>query len=149
MTDLGWPHVAGVRYWVAHGATIVSRAASRPFLTAVVNRQWTRAPDVLEGHRARLRFRFRAVDDSVSLGGGAILLFPIDGAATEGSLAAFIRSDRFLWASDFIRDLDGPSQYLDEVARAVVRAGVAPESFAAEHRGLARWDRAKALFSEP
>ena len=35
VTDLAWPHVAGVRYWVAMGATIVSHAGSKEFLSQV------------------------------------------------------------------------------------------------------------------
>src|SRR4029077_1732428 len=83
VTDLAWPHVAGVRAWVAHGATIVSHRAAREFLTQVVNRRWTLAPDLLERRRERVTFRFRAADDSLALGGGDVLLFPIDGAASE------------------------------------------------------------------
>jgi hypothetical protein len=32
ITDLAWPHVAGVRYWVANGATIIAHKAAREFL---------------------------------------------------------------------------------------------------------------------
>ena len=32
VTDLAWPHIAGLRYWVARGATVVSHRASRAFL---------------------------------------------------------------------------------------------------------------------
>ena len=71
VTDLAWPHVAGVRYWVAQGATIVSHRASRPFLERVVDRRWTDQPDLLERVRARgVRLKFRAVDDSLRLAGG-------------------------------------------------------------------------------
>ena len=145
VSDLAWPHIAGVRYWVAHGATIVSHRASRAFLERVVARHWTREPDVLEKNRPHSHLRFRAVADSVSLGGGAILLFPIDGAASEVALAAFVRKDRLLWASDFIQDLDAPSQYLEEVAAAVRRVHADPSLFAAEHLSLSAWDRAAAL----
>jgi hypothetical protein len=149
VTDLAWPHVAGVRYWVAQGATIVSHRAARSFLQGVVDRRWTLTPDALERTRAGHRLHFRAVTDSVSLGGGAILLFPIDGAASEVALAAFIRKDGFLWASDFIQTLSAPSQYLDEVWAAVQRVGVTPSSFGAEHVGVAEWARVAALATRP
>src|SRR5262245_63206641 len=61
VTDLAWPHVAGVRAWVARGATIVSHRAARDFLTQVVNRRWTLAPDLLEKRRPRVALKFRAV----------------------------------------------------------------------------------------
>jgi hypothetical protein len=141
VTDLAWPHVAGVRAWVARGATIVSHRASRDFLAKVVNRRWTLEPDLLERRRAQSPFRFRAVSDSLSLAGGDVLLFPIDGVASEGALAAFVRPDRFLWGSDFIQSLRAPTQYVDEVLAAVARAGVSPAMAAAEHAPLTNWER--------
>jgi hypothetical protein len=145
VTDIAWPHVAGVRAWVARGATIVSHRAARQFLTEVVNRRWTLAPDLLEHRRQRVTFKFRAVDDSLPLAGGQILIFPIDGAASEVALAAFVRPERFLWASDFIQDASAPTQYLDEVFAAVQRAGVSPVQVAAEHLPLTPWDRLGSL----
>lgn len=32
VSDLAWPHIAGVRYWVANGATIVAHKAAYEFL---------------------------------------------------------------------------------------------------------------------
>jgi hypothetical protein len=141
VTDLAWPHVAGVRAWVARGATIVSHRAAREFLARVVNRRWTREPDLLERSRQHAVFRFRAVTDSLPLAGGDVLVFPIDGVASEVSLAAFVRPNRFLWASDYIQDLNEPTQYVDEVVAAVKRVGISPENVAAEHVPLTRWDR--------
>lgn len=148
VTDLAWPHVAGVRAWVARGATVVGHRAARSFLERVVNRRWTLAPDLLERRRGHASFRFRAVNDSMSLAGGDIVVFPIDGVASEVALAAFVRPSKFLWASDFVQDLDAPTQYVDEVAAAVRRIGIAPSLVAAEHVKLAQWSRVTAL-AEP
>ena len=145
VTDLAWPHVAGVRAWVARGATIISHRAARSFLTDVVNRRWTGTPDLLEQRRATARLKFRAVDDSLTLAGGAITLHPIDGAASEVALLAFVRPDRFLWASDFIQNVSAPTQYLDEVVTAVARAQLKPLMVAAEHAPLIAWDKVAPL----
>jgi hypothetical protein len=140
VTDLAWPHVAGVRYWVAQGATIISHRASRPFLQRVIDRRWTDAPDVLERARPRgVTMKFRSVGDSLRLANGAITLFAIDGPSSEGALAAFVHGDRFLWASDFVQTLQRPTQYLDEMRAAVQRMGYAPTRVAAEHLPLADW----------
>ena len=148
VTDLAWPHVAGVRAWVARGATIMGHRAMRDFLTGVVNRRWTLAPDLLERRRQTTRFRFRPVDDSLSIGGGSIMLFPIDGAASEVALAAFVRRDGFLWASDFIQNASAPTQYLDEVAAAVRRMHLTPTRVAAEHLPLMEWSRLTPLIQQ-
>jgi hypothetical protein len=145
VTDLAWPHVAGVRAWVARGATIVSHRPARGFLTQVVNRRWTLAPDQLERERGRVALHFRAVDQVLDLAGGDIRVFAIDGAASEVALAAFVAPDRFLWASDFIQDLGSPTQYVDEVVAAVRRVGVSPTRVAAEHTPLGGWERVVSL----
>jgi len=149
VTDLAWPHVAGVRAWVARGATIASHRAAQSFLSEVVTRRWTLSPDLLERRRATASLRFRAVDDSLTLADGAISLFPIDGAASEVALIAFVRPDRFLWASDFIQNVSEPTQYLDEVSAAVTRAGLKPLMVAAEHAPLIAWERLIPLAEKP
>ncbi|HEY5061328.1 MAG TPA: hypothetical protein VII52_07310 [Gemmatimonadaceae bacterium] len=152
VTDLAWPHVSGVRYWVAQGATIISHRASRAFLDKVVARRWTAAPDLLEERRStgrRVAMHFVPVADSLRLAGGAIMLFALDGISSEGALAAFVQGDRFLWASDYIQTLAQPTQYLDEVAAAVSRMHIDPRRVAAEHLPLSDWATATALVHAP
>jgi hypothetical protein len=145
VTDLAWPHIAGVRFWVARGATIVSHASSRSMLEHVVARRWTREPDVLEQARSRDsrvgRLRFVPVRDSLSLAGGALELYPIDGIASEGALMAWVPSDRSLWASDYVQTTREPALYTTEVVRAAARVGITPLRLAAEHLGPTDWSR--------
>lgn len=140
VTDLAWPHVGGVRFWVASGATVVSRRTSRAFLERVVGRRWTRAPDKLERLRVRPPLRFRPVGDSLRLAGGDVVAYAIDGAASEGALAVYLPADRFLWGSDYVQDLSRPTLYALEVERAVARVGVHPATVAAEHLPATTWD---------
>jgi hypothetical protein len=58
---------------------------------------------------------------------------------------AYLPGDRFLYAGDFIQDTKNPSQYASEVARAVRRAGIAPERVAAMHIPLTPWGTIAAL----
>jgi hypothetical protein len=143
ITDLAWPHVAGARFWVARGATIVTHAASVGFLQRLTAQRWTLQPDVLERSKTKrgAEFRARTVSDSLSLGNGAIKLYAIDGAGSEGALMAFVPSERYLWASDFVQTVARPSQYATEVWNAAKRIGIAPERFAAEHMPLTPWSK--------
>ncbi len=131
VTDLAWPHVSGVRFWVAGGATIASRNISEPFLKAVIDRQWLLSPDKLERDRARALMHFLPVRDSLHVAG--ITLYPIDGIGSEGALMAYFPVDRLLWASDYVQDLTAPTLYASEVVAAACRVGLAPERGAAEH----------------
>jgi hypothetical protein len=148
VTDLAWPHIAGVRYWVARGATIVSHANSRPMLERVIERRWTREPDLLERlrrERGAVPLRFVPLHDSLSLAGGALRLYPIDGIASEGALMAWVPEDRVLWAGDYVQTVDEPSLYASEVVRAARRAGIGPRTVAAQHQAPVAWSVVEAL----
>jgi hypothetical protein len=145
VTDLAWPHVAGVRYWVANGATIVAHKAAREFLQSVVDRSWTLVPDLLEQRRKTAKLIFVGVDAAYQLAGGAIGLHPIDGIGSEVALMAYLAPDRLLWASDYIQTVDEPSAYASEVWRAVKRDGLHPERTAAEHLPLTPWAKIEEL----
>lgn len=142
VTDLAWPHISGVRYWVANGATVISHPASRDFLTRVIERKWTLKPDLLEQRRSRAKFVFLPTRETTDLAGGAVKLRAIDGIGSEGALMAFIPGDNFLYAGDYIQN-GGPgsfsAMYAREVSAAVRRAGFAPQRFAAMHVPLTDW----------
>lgn len=140
--DLARPHVAGLRYWVASGATIVAHKTARNLLQSVIDRL---APDFLEQHRQSARFKFIPVESRYELAAGALTLHPIDGIGSEGALMVFIQSDHFLWASDFIQTVEEPSEYASEVRKAVHREGLHPERTAAAHLNLTPWSKIEEL----
>ncbi len=110
VTDLAWPHVAGVRFWAARGATIMSHATSRPFLQQLLDRKWELAPDALEKARASKRgapaYHLVTHADGFALAGGKIRVKAIDGIGSEGALYAWLPAQRFLWASDYLQSAD-------------------------------------------
>ncbi|HEV3197198.1 MAG TPA: hypothetical protein VGZ73_04810 [Bryobacteraceae bacterium] len=145
VTDLAWPHIAGVRFWVASGATVISHRASKEFLTRVVERRWTRAPDLLEQRRKSVKFHFVAVDKAYTVASGKLELAAIDGIGSEGSLMAWLPDSGFLWASDYIQSVTDPATYTTEVWLAVERAGFKPKQVAAMHIPLTPWATIEAL----
>ncbi len=144
VTDLAWPHIGGVRYWVANGAIIASRDLSRAFLERVVSRRWLVAPDELTRRAARTRLRFRPVVQAAEFAGGTIRVIPIDGAGSEGALMVYLPEERFLWTGDFVQP-GGPSSfsrvYAEEVAAAAARASISPSRYAGMHVPLTDWAR--------
>ena len=143
VTDLAWPHIAGVRYWVSQGATIIAHAAARDFLLRVIDRRWTLSPDSLERKRRRdgngVKLSFLPVDRELSFAGGAVKVAPIDGIGSEVALLAFVLKERFLWASDYIQSLERPSLYAGEVLQAAKRTRCLPDIVAAEHLPITDW----------
>lgn len=147
VSDLAWPHIAGVRYWVANGATVVSHEASRGFLQRVVARRWTDAPDLLERRRAHTAFRFRGIDSATTLAGGALQLIPIDGIGSEGSVMTWLPGETLLFAGDYVQRVDRPTAYAREVYDATVRAGLRPDRVAAMHLPVTPWATLVGLFT--
>lgn len=145
VTDLAWPHIAGVRYWVAQGATVISHRISEAFLKKVTGRKWTLAPDLLEQRRGKVKLKFKGVNTALRLAGGKIQLYAIDGVGSEGALMAYLPDDGFLWASDYIQRLDQPAKYTTEVWQATKRVGITPQRVAAQHLRLTPWSTIESL----
>lgn len=141
VTDLAWPHISGVRFWVARGATLVSHGMSEDFLRRVVDRKWTLSPDALETLRSSGRapnWSFRAVGDSLRLAGGAITMYPLRGTSTEGAVGAWISPDRFFWAGDYVQGT-GTSPYQRDVVMSIRGLGLTPVKVGAQHVPLSDW----------
>lgn len=149
VTDLAWPHIAGVRFWAAKGVTIVTHRMSRPFLQRLVDRSWTLKPDELELARKRTRVRWTLVDSTVSLAGGAVRLSGIDGPSSEGAVMVYVPASGFLWAGDYIQDVSDPTVYAREVMAATQRAGFRPTHAAAQHLSLTPWEKVTAANPAP
>jgi hypothetical protein len=145
VTDAAWPHVAGVRFWVAHGATIVTQRDNEGFIRRVIEQRWTLDADEMERSRAKMALRLILVDDTTAFANNRVLAAHINGAAAEGALMVFFRADRFLWASDFIQDIDHPTLYATDVWRAVRRHALSPDMVGAEHIPLVEWSRVDSL----
>jgi hypothetical protein len=138
VTDLAWPHVAGVRFWAARGATIATHPLSIPFLRRVVERAWTLNPDV-RGSGQGPAVRWIPIEGATTFGGGAVRLAPINGVASEGALMAWVPGAGFLWAGDYIQSASAPTVYAREVMTAVERERLAPGRVAAQHLPLTPW----------
>lgn len=145
VTDLAWPHIAGVRYWASLGTPIYAHRAAVRMLDSVIARHWTLAPDRLERTRVRRAPRIHAVSDTLRLAGGDLLLFAIDGASSEVALAGFDNIHGVLWGSDYIQDATAPSMYLDEMCRALTRVHRTPTTAAAEHLRVTPWEKLRPL----
>ncbi len=126
------PHISGVRFWVARGATIVSHPASEAFLRRVVERRWTLNPDALEQVHATAKLRFRAVGDSLKLGGGALVAYPLRGSTTELAIGVWMPGIKYFWAGDYVQN-GAASPYAVDVVKTIRALGLTPETIGAQH----------------
>jgi hypothetical protein len=131
-----WPHIAGLRYWVAHGAMVVASRPIVPYVRTVLARRWTGLPDDYE--RARVQPTIRAVADSGLLAGGQVRLYPMDGINGETVLLAYIAPSRFVWASDHIQDTTD-NILLRDVRETVAHHHLAPVATSGPHFRVIPW----------
>jgi hypothetical protein len=119
-TDI-WPHIAGLRYWVANGATVVTHPLTAPMI------------------RATTHARIETVRSRESRAGGALTIFPINGAASEGVLGAYIADAGFLWASDRVQDTTSPNLYISELVQTTDELHLTPRVTSGPHFRLVPW----------
>ncbi|HEX5437960.1 MAG TPA: hypothetical protein VFW98_12420 [Gemmatimonadaceae bacterium] len=143
-----WPHIAGVRFWVAAGARVVAPRLAQTLVRRAVVRRWTEHPDRLEQRRLRgdsVALHIAEVTNARTLAGGAVRLYALHGIASEGLLMAWLPRDRFLWASDRIQDVMHPSIYVSELLADVQRDGLQPAWTSGPHFHLIPWSEIQAL----
>lgn len=140
-----WPHIAGVRYWVSRGATVIASETTAPFVSSVLRKRWTEIPDELEKRRSTARIRITTVHDTLSLAGGALRLYPLSGINGEGGLLAYVPAAQFVWASDHVQTIREPNIYVEDVRQTVERFGLSPRYTSGPHFRLIPWTDVEAL----
>jgi hypothetical protein len=138
VTDLAWPHISGVRFWAARGATFVSHTISQDMLRRVIDRKWTLTPDALESARGQLRWRFRGVTDSLRLAGGDVVVHALHGTSTEGAVGVWIPSAKYFWAGDYVQN-GADSPYARDIVATIRKLGLVPAKIGAQHIRLTDW----------
>lgn len=140
VTDVAWPHISGLRFWAARGATFVTHESNASFLRRVLDRRWTLAPDALEKGGKRAAAQIRTVRVSLTLAGGQVVLHALDAFSTEGAVAAWLPAAQFLWAGDYVQPTP-ISPYAADVKWVVARLGLQPRWLGAQHMPLTEWGK--------
>lgn len=142
-TSDSWPHIAGLRPYVARGIPIYCLDLDRPALSRIATMSYARHPDALQ--RAPRSARFIVVTGKLSLGQGEnrIELFPLRGETSERQMMAYLPRSRILYGSDpFQRDGNGSyetMQAVSELVDAVAREDLHPRTFIMMHVAQTPW----------
>jgi hypothetical protein len=149
-TSDSWPHIAGIREFVADGIPIYALDLNRPILERLIAAPRTSKPDLLS--RSPRKPIFHLVSEKVMLGTGAnrIEIIPIRGETSERQMMVWFPEQRLLYGSDpFQRRADGSYFYpqtVSELVDAVRHNNLDPVQFFMMHIGLTPWqDLQKAI----
>lgn len=153
-TSDAWPHIGGLREYVARGIPIYVLDRNAPLIRRLVTAPHTRYPDALA--RSPRQPKFLPVSGKIALGSGPnrLEIFPLRGETSERQMMVYFPEHKLLYGSDtFQKTPDGKyfyTQTISEVAGAVEREHLAVENFFMMHMGITPWqDAVKQLLSRP
>ena len=142
-TSDAWPHIGGVREYVARGIPVYAVERTQPLLERFLSAPRSRFPDALA--KAPRKPELRLVNAKLVLGAGPnrMEIYPLRGETTERQMMVYFPEHKLLYGSDAFQKLqDGKyfiPQTVSEVAAAVQREHLAVETFFMMHMGLTPW----------
>lgn len=120
-TSDAWPHVGGIREYVAKGIPVYALDLNVSILTRILKAPRTFAPDALS--KTPKAPVFRSVADRMTLGSGdtRMELIPVRGETGERMMLVWFPGLKLLYSSDLIqRDRTGKSFFMMEMPAEVV-----------------------------
>lgn len=143
-TSDAWPHFGGIRTFVARGIPIYGGERNLPILNRYLAAPHTLVPDEL--HTKPAKVKFMPVSKAVSIGTGEekLTIYPVAGEGSERMLMVYWPAKRVLYGSDLLQPMkDGffTPGYVKELANAVAREGLSPETVFAMHMPPSPWKR--------
>lgn len=142
-TSDSWPHIAGIREYVAEGVPIYALNLNRLILESLIAGPRTNKPDLLS-RSPRIPI-FHLVSDSVPIGTGEnrLEIIPMRGETSERQMMVWFPEQHLLYGSDpFQRRADGSYFYpqtVSELFDAVQREHLDPKQFFMMHLGPTPW----------
>ena len=151
-TSDAWPHLGGVREYVARGIPVYALDLNRPILQRLLKADYSAHPDALA--RAPRAGVFRWISGRTVIGSGdtQIELYPVHGENGERMMFAYLPAAKLLYSSDEIQrarngDFFMP-EYLVEVRDAVNREHLGVERIFGFHVGVTPWTEIEAAIGK-
>lgn len=145
-TSDSWPHIGGLREYVAHGVPVYVLDRTVPLIQRFVAAPRTKYPDTLA--KSPKPAQLHPVSGKLVLGTGAnrMVLYPIHGETSERQMMVYFPGHKLLYGSDPFQQLpDGKIFYpqtVSELTDAVAREHLDVEAFFMMHIGPNPWSMA-------
>jgi hypothetical protein len=151
-TSDAWPHIGGLREYVARGVPIYAMTLNLPILQRLFAAAYITDPDALANNRRAAALR--AVSGKMTIGSGAnrVELYPIRGATTERQMLVYFPERQLLYTSDAFTikgdDVFLP-QMVSEVVDTVAREHLSVTTAVGMHYDALPWSAVVAAASPP
>jgi hypothetical protein len=151
-TSDSWPHIGGVREYVARGIPVYALDHNVAILQRVLNAPRTFFPDLLA--KFPRPADLRAISGKTVFGDGAnrLEIYPIRGETSERQMMVYFPEHHILYGSDaFQKDASGAAFYpqtMSEVKHAIDREKLQVDKFFMMHMGLKDWSEVEKTLSD-
>lgn len=145
-TSDSWPHIGGVREYVAQGIPLYVLDRTAPLIERFLHAPRSQYPDSLA--RAGRKADLHLVSGKTVMGSGAnrMEIYPIHGETSERQMMVYFPEHKLLYGSDPFQQLDDGKlfypQTVSELQSAVEREHLAVERFFMMHMGPNPWTMA-------
>lgn len=151
-TSDAWPHLGGVREYVARGIPVYALDLNRPILERLLKADYSSHPDALAKAPRAARFTWVSGRTTIGAGDTRIDIYPAHGENGERMLFAYLPAARLLYSSDEImKDRTGEyfmPEYLSEVKDAVTRYQLQVDRIFGMHVGPTPWSAIEAAIAK-
>lgn len=143
-TSDSWPHIGGLREYVARGIPVYVLDLNRPILERLINAPHRYAADALARTPRKPNFRIVSQQTIIGAGTNRLELYPVRTETGERMMMVYLPEHQLLYASDLVQG-PGPDgsffmpQYLSELMDAVKRERLTVNSVFAMHTGPTPW----------
>jgi len=150
-TSDAWPHLGGVREYVARGIPVYACDLNRPILERLLKADYSAHPDTLA--RAPKAPKFNWVSGKTTLGSGdtRVEIYPAHGENGERMLFVYVPTAKLLYSSDDIQKMRTGEffmpEYLYEVRDAIARYRLEVTRIFGMHVGPLPWTEIEAAIA--
>lgn len=144
-TSDSWPHIGGVREYVAHGTPVYVLDRTAPLIERFLKAPRTRYPDTLAKNPRKADLRRVSSKTVVGSGPNRMEIYPIHGETSERQMMVYFPEHKLLYGSDPFQELDGSfffPQTVSELENAVEREHLAVDRFFMMHIEVTPWSKA-------
>ncbi len=142
-TSDSWPHLAGIREYVAQGIPVYALDLNRPILERVITAKHTSKPDTLERMPRSPQFQLVHAKTVVGTGANRMEIYPLRGETSERQMMVYFPEHHLLYGSDPFQQNDDGSlfypQTVTELMDAVTREHLNVNQFFMMHVPLTPW----------
>lgn len=144
-TSDSWPHIGGLREYVARGIPVYVLDRTVPLIERFLHSPRTRYPDSLARTARPVEFRPVSSKTVIGTGSNRMEIYPIHGETSERQMMVYFPEHHLLYGSDPFQELeDGKLFYpqtVFELKSAVEREHLAVERFFMMHIGPTPWSK--------